>query len=281
MRVVSDFSRQSFLGSDSDLLLAETRVTIVGLGGGGSHIAQQLAHLGVGNFRLIDPEEIEASNLNRLVGATQDDVDETRPKVEILRRLILGIRPEARVEIAKNRWQQADALIKDAHVVFGCVDGYQQRDYLENAARRFCLPYIDIGMDVVEVAAGHFAVAGQVIVSRPGEPCMRCLGFLTPERLAREENAYGDAGINPQVVWTNGTLASLAVGEFVKLRTPWLPTQDRYAWLELDGNRQTVTHSRQPEYRQLPDRCPHHGGTGGLGDPFFKLPRPELVNPSN
>lgn len=281
MTTVSDFSRQSFLGSDSDRVLAETRVTIVGLGGGGSHIAQQLAHLGVGNFRLIDPQEIEASNLNRLVGATQSDVDETRPKVEILRRLILGIRPEARVEIAKNRWQQADPLIKDAHVVFGCVDGYQQRDYLENAARRFSLPYIDIGMDVVEVAAGHFAVAGQVIVSRPGEPCMRCLGFLTPERLAREENAYGDAGINPQVVWTNGTLASLAVGEFVKLRTPWLPTQDRYVWLELDGNRQTVTPSRQPQYRQIPDLCPHHGGAGGLGDPFFKLPRPELVNPSN
>jgi len=34
--------------------------------------------------------------------------------------------------------------LKDAHVVFGCVDGYRQRMYLESAARRFCLPYIDI-----------------------------------------------------------------------------------------------------------------------------------------
>ena len=139
------------------------------------------------------------------------------------------------------------------------------------------MPYIDIGMDVTEVATNYFAVAGQVIVSKPGEPCMRCIGFLTPERLAREEDDYGDAGINPQVVWTNGTLASLAVGEFIKLRTPWFPTQEPFVWLELDGNSQTVAKSRQPEYRQIPSICPHHGGRDGLGDPFFELPSEQAV----
>ena len=271
MAVTTDYSRQSFLGADAERKLAETRVTIVGLGGGGSHIAQQLAHIGVGEFRLIDPEEIEPSNLNRLVGATQKDVDAAQPKVEILRRLIRDVRPGVAVEIERKRWQQASQLIKDTHVLFGCVDGYQQRDYLESAARRFSVPYIDIGMDVTEVAPDHFAVAGQVIVSRPGQPCMRCVGFLTAERLAREEDDYGDAGINPQVVWTNGTLASIAVGEFIKLRTPWCPADDPYVWLELDGNSQTITKSRQPQYRQIPAVCPHHGGRDGVGDPFFEL----------
>jgi len=51
-----------------------------------------------------------------------------------------------------------------------------------------------------------------MIMTLPGRPCMRCLGFLTQQCLEREENNYGDADINPQVVWTNGTLASLAVG---------------------------------------------------------------------
>lgn len=266
-----DLSRQCFLGPRSDCDLAETRVAIVGLGGGGSHIAQQLAHIGVGAFRLIDPQEIEASNLNRLVGATQADVEAKRPKVEILRRLIRSVRPAASVKISQTIWQEADHLIRDAHVLFGCVDGYQQRDFLESAARRYGLPYIDIGMDVAEVAPSHYALAGQMIVSRPGGPCMRCLGFLTPERLAREENDYGDAGINPQVVWTNGTLASLAVGEFIRMRTPWLPADEPYVWLELDGNSQTVTKSRQPSYRPVPETCAHHGGSDGLGDPFFKL----------
>jgi hypothetical protein len=107
---------------------------------------------------------------------------------------------------------------------------------------------------------------------------MRCIGFLTPERLAREENDYGDAGINPQVVWTNGTLASVAVGEFIKLRAPWCPDDNPYVWLELDGNNQTVTKSKQPQYHQIPEVCPHHGGRDGIGDAFFALASPNSTN---
>jgi molybdopterin/thiamine biosynthesis adenylyltransferase len=271
MSAQRDFSRQSFLGADSENRLARLRVVIAGLGGGGSHVAQQLAHVGVGKIRLLDPDCIEPSNMNRLVGATQKDVTAHRSKVEIARRTIRGVRPWIKVSVEQKRWQEAAHLIQDAHVMIGCLDGYQQRDYLEGAARRYMLPYIDIGMDVTKITEGAFAVSGQMIMTRPDGPCLRCLGFLTPERLAQEENRYGDAGINPQVVWTNGMLASLAVGELVKLVTPWFSTREPYTWLELDGNAQTVTRSEQPRYQPRPNECPHHGGRDGLGDPFFNL----------
>jgi hypothetical protein len=264
-----DFIRQSFLGPDAEQILADARVTIVGLGGGGSHIAQQLAHLGVGHFRLIDPQEIDDSNLNRLVGATAEDVEKRTPKVYIAERMIRDIRPWAEVEAEQKEWQFADHLVKDCHVLFGCVDGYRQRMYLESAARRFGLPYIDIGMDVTRLDDGQHAVAGQMIMTLPGRPCMRCLGFLTQQRLDREEDNYGQAGINPQVVWTNGTLASLAVGAFVHLLTPWFRSTRDYEWLELDGNNQLVSRSRQPDY-VLRGPCEHFAA-GELGDPFFDL----------
>jgi hypothetical protein len=264
-----DFSRQSFLGSDSEQILTEARVAIAGLGGGGSHIAQQLAHLGVGHFRLIDPQEIEDSNLNRLVGATKEDIDHNSSKVDIAERLIRGIRPWAEVRSAKSEWQTADDLLKNAHVLFGCVDGYRQRMYLESAARRFGLPYIDIGMDVTKIDEEQYAVAGQMIMTLPGGPCMKCLGFLTQQRLEREENQYGDVGINPQVVWINGTLASLAVGTFVRLLTPWFRYSRDYEWLELDGNNQLISQSRQPEFA-MKELCTHFGSSE-LGDPFFDL----------
>lgn len=268
---MNDFSRQSFLGSRAQDVLAATRATIVGLGGGGSHIAQQLAHIGVGEIRLVDPDSIEASNLNRLVGATDLDVKKKHRKVEIAKRMITGVRPWVRVPTADKKWQEADHLLKDSHVVFGCLDGYLQRDYLDAAARRFCIPYIDIGMDVTQIAPDAFAVAGQMIMTRPDGPCMRCLGFVTDERVNAEENRYGDAGVNPQVVWTNGTLASLAVGAFMKLVTPWFPATEPYAWLELDGNAQTVSPSKQPRYMPKHAKCPHHSGAEDLGDPFFSL----------
>ena len=50
---------------------------------------------------------------------------------------------------------------------------------------------------------------------------MRCMGLVTDDGLAKEAAPYGSAGGKPQVVWPNGTLASVAVGFFVKLVTPW------------------------------------------------------------
>jgi tRNA A37 threonylcarbamoyladenosine dehydratase len=61
---------QSFLGRDSDAVLAGVTAGIVGLSGGGSHVVQQLAHVGIGGFVPVDHDIIEHKNLNRLVGGT-------------------------------------------------------------------------------------------------------------------------------------------------------------------------------------------------------------------
>ncbi len=127
-------------------------------------------------------------------------------------------------------------------------------------------------MDVTQLRDERYAVAGQMIMTLPEGPCMKCLGFLTQERLDREENDYGAAGINPQVIWINGILASLAVGTFARLFTPWFGYSRDFEWLELDGDNQLVTQSRQPEY-MLKGPCTHFR-QNDLGDPFFKLSNP-------
>jgi molybdopterin/thiamine biosynthesis adenylyltransferase len=267
--ISSDFTRQSFLGAHSEQMFANIRALVIGAGGGGSHVCQQLAHIGVGHIRIVDPQEIEASNLNRLIGGTTKDVEEKTPKVKIAERVIRSIRPWAEVSGVQSEWQRSIDLLPDAHVVFGNVDSYQQRMYLERACRRYCVPYIDIGMDVTELSHQMFAIAGQMITSLPGSYCMRCIGFLTQERVNQEENEYGAAGGVPQVVWTNGTLASLAVGSFVRLFTPWFRYSSDYEWLELDGNNQTVSRSRQPQYN-VKGPCEHFSQSD-VGDPFFDL----------
>jgi hypothetical protein len=62
---------------------------------------------------------------------------------------------------------------------------------------------------------------GSTILSSPGEFCMRCMGFLSDEKLAQEAARYGNVGGRPQVVWPNGVLASTAVGLAVDLVTNW------------------------------------------------------------
>jgi len=263
---------QSFLGETSDRILARLRVAVVGLGGGGSHVAQQLAHLGVGHFVLFDPDYVEASNLNRLVGATASDGDAKTKKTTVAERLIHGINPDADVMLVTHPWQEAGVHLRDCDVVFGCVDSYSAREELERVCRRFLIPYIDHGMDVTKVI-DRFVVSGQVILSSPGELCMRCLGFLTEDLLAQEAAEYGAAGPRPQVVWPNGLLASAAVGMFVQLLTPCHRDHRMVEYLEYDGNAQTLnTSNRLAAVRGK--ECPHFPTPLDLGDPFWPKPEP-------
>ena len=140
---------------------------------------------------------------------------------------------------------------------------------MERFARRYLIPYVDIGMDVHELGRDGFLVAGQVILSTPGAPCLRCCGLITDERLAREAEAYGAAGNRAQVVWPNGVLASTAVGLAVQLISPWFPNPPDFTYLEYDANRGTVSVSSR--VMALKGRvCPHHP-PDETGDPFFDI----------
>lgn len=48
------FSRQSFLGEHGQAAIEKAMVGVVGLGGGGGHVVQQLAHVGFMNYRVFD-----------------------------------------------------------------------------------------------------------------------------------------------------------------------------------------------------------------------------------
>lgn len=262
------FTRQSFLGEFSDDILSAAHIAVVGLGGGGSHVVQQLAHVGIGTFTIIDPDVAEESNLNRLIGAAQQDVDDERPKVDISERLVKGVLPTARVLKHRHRWQDVAEHLRDADIIVGCVDSYSERYQLEKSARRFITPYIDIGMDVSETPDG-FAISGQAALSLPGMLCLRCMQVVREEDLARER--YGAAGGKPQVVWPNGILASIAVGFVVQTLTPWyVPIGAQLLFLE--GNRQEVRrHAWVDDHRTSP--CPHYLiEHGAVGDPFFAFP---------
>ena len=260
-------SRQTFLGESSDEVLSQCRVAIIGLGGGGSHIAQQLAHLGVGNFILFDPDRVEETNLNRLVGATKRDATTKTLKTIVSRRLVKRINPTGRVVRISNEWQEEGRLVAGCDVVFGCVDTYNAREEIERACRRFMIPYIDIGVDVTKLLDGYL-ISGQIILSMPDELCMRCLGFLSEDLLAQEAALYGAAGGRPQVIWPNGLLASAAVGTFVQLVSPWRKVMKPAIYLEYDGNAQTLLPSNRLQHL-VGKQCTHFSRPSDLGDPFW------------
>lgn len=258
---------QSFLGPQSDAILAAATIGVVGGGGGGSHIGQQAAHVGIGNFVVADFDRIERKNLNRLVGGRDADVPLKMLKVDVAERLIMSVNPAARVVKRPSRWQDCLEDLRACDIIVGCVDTFAQRNDLERFCRRFLIPYIDLGMDVHKLAEGY-SISGQVVLSSPGQPCLWCLGILTEQRLAQEAKDYGAAGSHPQVIWANGVLASIGMGLAVQLLTPWHPNPVAFACCEFDGNNNRVETTRA-DYLQR-HSCPHHPPTE-VGDAFYRI----------
>lgn len=265
--IESIHTRQGFLGADAHGIIENAKIGIIGLGGGGSHVNQQLAHVGFKNFVYADSDKIELSNLNRLVGGTLDDVSKHRYKTEIAERIVRALHPDGVVDAVPKRWEAKTRELSVCDIIIGCLDGFAGRRDLEQFCRSRMIPLIDIGMVVKAAEANGPQIYGQAVVSMPGSHCLRCLGVITDENLAFEAGDYG-AGPEPQVVWTNGILGSAAVGYVMHLLTGWsqynLPPQR----LDLKGAEQTLSASRLVGSLAQVECC--HFGIEDLGDPSFK-----------
>lgn len=222
-------------GAEGQKAVAATRVAIVGLGGLGSHLAQQLAYLGVRDFLMVDADRVSDSNLNRLIGAVPDDAVTDRLKVSVAKDLVLRIAPMADVRALDDVFitETGLDLLRGATVIFGAVDNDASRLILNEFSQAHDIPYIDTATDVDPAGPGP-GYGGRVVVSAGGGGCLSCLGLLDQEALDVElaseagrrqrEVIYGvDTEAldtrGPSVVSVNGVVASLAVTEFMNLIT--------------------------------------------------------------
>ncbi len=223
------YDRQiSFFGKEGQEKLFREHAIIAGVGGVGSHVAQQLAFLGVGKLTLIDDDELEETNLNRLIGVSSEDAIGT-PKVDIAARNILSVNSDIKVTKIKDSLitETGFKALKQGTVVFGCVDN----DGARHVLNEFCLahekPYIDIASDIMPDTSEY---GGRVVSVIGNNGCLYCKDEIdgdiagqeleNPEARKDRDAIYGvhkgdleETG--PSVVSINGVIASMAVTEFV------------------------------------------------------------------
>jgi molybdopterin-synthase adenylyltransferase len=205
--------------------LKSLRVGIVGLGGTGSVVLQQLVHLGIRDLVLIDPDVIEESNLNRLVGTTSRDLG--KAKVDVAAKLAVRINPGVRVEAHKESVLQARTArsLASNDFVFNCTDSHGSRAVINQVAYQYLVPTIDMGVVIAVSQAKISHIAGRVQLLAPGVACMTCANLLHAEQVRRDllteferqKDPYipGGAEHAPAVISLNSTVASLAVTMFL------------------------------------------------------------------
>lgn len=226
----------SAFGKKGQETLCQLKVVVVGVGGLGSHVVQQLAYMGVGEIGLIDSEELEITNLNRYVGAGPEDVGS--PKVEIGECTVKRIDPDIVVRKVYDSLisQEAYDMVKEADYVFGCLDSESTRLILNEFCLAYERPFIDLASEIIP--GDPLIYGGRVCFISDSSGCLYCLGVLDRSEASLElqdpshkediKNLYGmnqrDLGdIGPSVVSVNGVVASLGVTEFMAVATGLRP----------------------------------------------------------
>lgn len=220
-------------GEENHARLARLRVGIVGLGSVGSMVAEALARMGIERFVLLDFDEVQEHNLDRLLGATIEDLGQ--PKALVAQRQILraatATRPSV-LPILQGITEEAGyrhAL--DCDVLFSCVDRPWPRYVLNHLAYGHLIPVIDGGIRVrFDPATGAFEGAEwQTQSVGPDRPCLQCLGAYTGADVATEREGLLDnptylAGLphdhrfkrNENIFPFSANLASLEVMQLIE-----------------------------------------------------------------
>ena len=196
-------------GAAGQHVLRASKVAVIGLGGVGSLVAEYLARLGIGNLVLIDPDEIESSNLSRVVGATRVDVEAGQLKTQIAVRHAREMAIDATLKpIAGDVARESVArVLRDCDFIFLAADSMRARLVVNALAHQYLIPCSTDGRESTTgrwwqnrrrhvCGAAYQAGHGLPVVQRPDRSDAACDGGEVRQRT--QGTGLRRAGAQPQ-----------------------------------------------------------------------------------
>lgn len=279
---VFDRSVRAFGGAIQQAL-GQLRVGVVGCGGTGSAVAEQLVRLGVRSFLLFDPDHLSPSNVTRVYGSTPSDIGKF--KTEILAAHLTRIAPDTRCDVVTSMitTQPAALRLSECDIVFGCTDDNAGRLVLSRLSTYMLVPVIDCGVLLTAGVNGSLTgIDGRVTTLVPGQACLVCRSridlpraaaeLLTPdERHRREDEGYAPTlgGVEPAVVTYTTMVAATAVSELIERFVGYGPEPRPSEVLLRCHDREVSTNIESPRNGHY---CHPSSGKLGIGytNPFLE-----------
>lgn len=267
--VMSEHDRQvRAFGAAGQQRLNQLTVGIIGLGGTGSIVAQQLAHLGVRRFMLVDPDTVEITNLNRLANASPSDAGQ--PKANVAKRYIQSVSPDAEVQSVVGDVTRVSVARRLANVdfLFGCTDSHGSRAVIQQIAYQYLVPCIDMGSTIIASNGKITHIHGRVQMLAPGMPCLTCSQLLDTNEVRRDMMTEFEKKTDPYIIGArepapavmslNATVASLAVTMFLNTVTEMGGDARHLLYNAISSSLRTIATAAQPS-------CFICSSTGALG----------------
>jgi len=201
------YSRQIALeeiGESGQQKLQDARVLVIGAGGLGCPVLQNLAGAGVGTIGIVDGDVVDETNLHRQLLYTLKDCGKS--KAETAKNAILKLNPELKVKVFAEFFntQNACEIVQDYQVIVDCTD---------TLAVRYLINDLAVAKKIPVVYASIYKFEGQVSVfNYKNGPSYRCL-FPEQEGLNAVPNCVesGVLGVLPN------TLGTLQATEVLKI----------------------------------------------------------------
>ena len=166
-------------------------ISVIGVGGLGSVIAEHLIHMGFQTINLIDPDILEVSNLNRVVGAYYEDAQQQRSKVEVVKRHLTRINPQATVR-ACNRDvhdEELESVLALSDWMIVATDNHASRLRVQELSITYFVPLLSVGVNITVKGNKVEDMSGEVITARVGDAlCLQCLKRINPIQVASERH---------------------------------------------------------------------------------------------
>ncbi|WP_158905211.1 molybdopterin-synthase adenylyltransferase MoeB [Burkholderia sp. L27(2015)] len=193
------------LGIEAQQRFLDAHVLVVGAGGLGAPACLYLAAAGVGTLSVVDPDEVDLTNLQRQIVHTTASVGSL--KVQSAQATLAQINPEVVVNALPVRADAAflDEWVARASVVLDCSDNFVTR----HAINRACVTH---RVPLVSGAALRFD--GQISTFDARDPASPCYGCLFPPDQEFEEVACSTMGVFAPLV---GIVGAMQAAEALKV----------------------------------------------------------------
>ncbi|WP_068083746.1 ThiF family adenylyltransferase [Novosphingobium rosa] len=223
-------SARAGIGALADRLAGDV-IAIIGLGGSGSYVLDQVAKTPVREIRLFDADELLQHNAFRAPGSPSlDELREVPLKVDhfaaIYSRMHRGIRPNAVAISAANA-----SLLDGVTFAFVCIDDGPSRRAVIEKLEAIGASFVDVGMGL-ELDDGSLGGILRVTASTPGQR----------EHVHSGRIDFADAGgdvyaSNIQVADLNALNAIMAVIKWKKLKGFYRDLErEHHSTYTTDGN---------------------------------------------
>lgn len=188
------FFHRSTLALGLDVMRAimhDQVISLAGVGGLGSIIAEHLIHMGFHEIHLIDPDTLEVSNLNRVVGAYYEDAQQRRAKVDVVKRHLTSINPHATVLAYQNdiHDQEVESVLALSDWLIVATDNHASRLRAQELSIQYFVPLLSVGVNISVKDGIVEDMSGEVITARVGDYlCLHCLNRINPIKVASERH---------------------------------------------------------------------------------------------